>query len=288
MTIQSLSPGIYFGLAPELYHNDPALSRTDIGNLIDTPRTYWDNSYMNPERKLKEQSPEMEYGEAFHTLLFEPKEFERRWMVWPIDEYNAGKKRIERKEYFKIVESIKVLREGADSGMFLGGDGVGEVTIVFEDDGLMHRCRHDYFLPHLTVDFKTTHALHDEALKRAFRTYNLDVQASLYLRSRKRFKEQFRNGQASVYGKVPKEFFERFMAEQMNEFLFIFQRTIEPYPYEPLMPSNDTIDSGEKKIFDARKLYRRYMQEYGPQRRWPACTGKTREFSMWFGKREPD
>lgn len=282
---QGLPLGIYFGLANEVYQNDPALSRSDIVNLLDTPRTYHDRSWMNPDRKYKQQSSEMEYGEAFHCLLFEPREFEKRWFVWPIDEWNAAKRRIEHKEYFRIVESIKVLREGEESGLFLKG-GVGEVTIIFEYNGLIFRTRHDNLAPLFTVDFKTTRGLHDELLKRSFREYGLDVQCALYQRSRKRFKQQYLAGEAHVYGEVNSKFFDNFMNAGSDEFQFIFQRKDEPYPYEPLWPSQDTFDSGYNKIEKACELYKHYMSVYGPNRRWPACTGKAKEFSMYYGKRD--
>jgi len=282
---KGLAPGIYFDLPNEIYQADPALSRTDIVNLLDTPRTYWDMSWMNPDRKKKKQTQEMEYGEAFHMLLFTPKEFEKKYQVVPIDAWADGKKKIAHEEYFRIVESIKVLREGEDSGLFLKG-GVGEVTIVFEDEGMLFRTRHDYLTPLFTVDFKTAAELHDEALKRAFRNYGLDVQCALYQRSRQRFKEQYHAGEAHVYGSVNEKFFSNFLNAGMDEFQFIFQRKTDPYPYEPLMPAADTFDSGYDKIQKARKIYYDYMQSYGITRRWPACSGKAREFSIFFGKRD--
>lgn len=282
---KGLAPGIYFGLSNEVYQDDPALSRSNLAALLDTPRTYWDGSFMNPDRTRRKSSDEMEYGEAFHYLLFQPHEFERRYMVWPIDEYSASKKRIEQKEYFRIVESIKVLREGEDSGLFLKG-GQGEVTIIFEDDGLMFRARHDYLTPLFTVDFKTARDLHDEYLKREFRQHGLDIQCALYQRSRIRFKEQYRKGEAHVYGQCDPKFFDNFMSGDMDEFQFIFQRKTEPFPYEPLLPQDDTFDSGYDKIYKARKIYSQYMQTYGTARRWPACTGKAKAFSMFFGKRD--
>lgn len=282
---KGLEPGIYFGLANEVYQDDPALSRSDLVKLLDTPRSYFDFSWMNPDRKSKKKSDEMEYGEAFHCLLFEPREFEKRYMVWPIDEYNAAKKRIEQKEYFRIVESIKVLREGQESGLFLKG-GIGEVTIIFEDDGLLFRARHDYLTPLFTVDFKTSRGLHDELLKRSFREYGLDIQCALYRRSRVRFKQQYAAGEAHVYGNVDPKFFDNFINSGSDEFQFIFQRKEEPFPYEPIWPADDTFDSGENKIIKARKVFNYYMEMYGTMRRWPACTGKSKEFSMFFGSRD--
>src|SRR3982750_1829488 len=87
MIIDGLKPGIYFGLAAELYHKDTALSRSDLVNLLDTPNSYWVNSWMNKNRPARIATDPMEYGEAFHTLLFEPEKFNRTYQILPIDEW---------------------------------------------------------------------------------------------------------------------------------------------------------------------------------------------------------
>lgn len=278
-----LAPGLYFGLSAERYHSDPALSRSDIVNLLDTPHTYWSRSWMNPDRK-RISNEAMEYGEAFHCLLFEPKKFERQYQVVPIDQWAEEKKKITYDEYMAIVESIKVLRAGKDSNLFLSG-GYPEVTIVFEDNGVLYRARHDYMSPVMTSDFKTAWSLHERHIQREFETRGLDVQLSLYSRSRVRFKEQFAAGEADVYGDVEKKWFDRFMADQLNEFVFIFQRKTPPYPYLPLMPEQDTEQSGAEKIFRATHIWQTYIEKYGLNP-WPVCEGKMKPFSMFYGVKE--
>lgn len=278
-----LEPGMYFGLPAELYHNDPAISRSDLVNLIDTPRTYWANSHLNPNRERKKKpNKEAEYGEAMHWLLFEPKEFKRRYAIIPYEEMCNTKKNLTSTEFEQMKAQVEVLRECEDSSLFLRG-GYPEVTIIFDYAGLRFRTRHDYLMIPSTCDFKTTYTLNEYHIRKEFRERGLDIQMALYKLSRRVFKEQFRTGKAGVYGHVDPKWFQRFMEESLNDFTFVFQRTTEPYPAEPIWPSEDTEDTGLNRIERAVKVYIHNVQKYGYSKRWPASRGKLREFSMNYG-----
>jgi hypothetical protein len=279
-----LAPGMYFNLPEDTYHSDPAISRSNIVDLLDTPNTYWSNSWMNPKKKRRPSSDPMEYGSAFHYLLFQPHLFEKLYQVVPIDAWAAEKKKISQEDYFAIVESIKVLRAGADSSLFLSG-GQPEVTIVFDDDGMRYRVRIDYLTPVMMTDFKTTWTLNPHHIKKEFDIRGLDVQMALYKRGKKRFKEQFFAGQADVYGTIDAKFFDSFMREEMNEFIFIFQRKTPPHPYIPLMPEDDTEYSGNTKIMRAKEIYQKWWKSHGIKP-WPVCEGKVKSFSMFYGMKE--
>ena len=279
---KGLEPGIYFGLPEDIYHADPAVSRSDIVNMLDTPNTYWKRSWMNPARESGIKSGEMVYGSAFHTMLFEPQHFEERFFVFPLDKFVHGKAMVTDGQYNELVNSIKVLRAGKDSSLFLSG-GLPEVTIVFDDDGVRYRTRHDYFGIVVTTEFKTAVSLEEWHLKNEFRKRGLDIQMALYLRSRVRIREQIRAGTAHVYGKVKPGFFKQFMNEELNDFIFIFQRKTDPHPFLPLMPEQDTQDSGERKIESTRRIYKEYMRVYGPKTPWPVSEGKVKRFSMIYG-----
>ncbi len=279
-----LKPGIYFDLPARRYHADSALSRSDMVNLLDTPNSYWVNSAMNPNPPKRISKPDMEYGEAFHYLLFQPHLFERLYRVVPVDPWDDCKQAITSDNYYKIVDSIKVLRAGKDSNLFLSG-GQPEVTIVFDYAGMRFRVRIDYMTPVLNSDFKTTRELAMGLLKHEFGNRGYDIQYALYTLARRRFREQFATGEADVYGKVPTEFMEKFLKSRMDEFIFIFQRKTPPYPFLPLMPESDTEESGLIKIHKAIKIYNQNFKEYGTKV-WPVSEGKTKAFSMFYGIRE--
>lgn len=277
-----LAPGIYFSLSAERYHKDRAISRSDMVNLIDTPFTYWEKSWMNAERKRNDATDEQDYGEAFHTLLFEPAKFSSRYHIVAMDEWDQSKQMIAHDDYFKIVESIKVLRAGRDSKLFLSG-GMPEVTIVFDFNGVRYRVRIDLLTPAIaTVDFKTIFSLEEWHLKQAFKKYGYDIQIFLYKLAIIRFKQQLLLGEAHVYGHVDPAFLSKFMASKTLEFIFIFQRKTPPYPFELLMPEDDTELSGERRASDATIIFRENFERYGTAR-WPVCEGRAKTFSMIYG-----
>lgn len=284
-----LQPGIYFNLNAKTYHDDPAISRTNIVAADDTPFTYWEQSWMNPNRKdwaaaskkQKTTSEEMDYGEAFHCQLFEPERFEKQYFVFPTEQWDHGRIMISKEDHDTIVESIKVLRDGRDSNLFLSG-GVPEVTIVFDYLGMRFRVRIDYLTPVAIVDFKTTYTLFIPHLQKAFRQYGYDVQLYLYKLAVRRFKEQFLNGEAHVYGKVNEKWFEKFLYSTIDEMTFIFQRKTAPYPFEPLLPEDDTEQSGMDKSMRAIEVIRKNFKEYGTKP-WKVSDGKLKRFSMFYG-----
>ena len=276
-----LLPGIYFSLDWKTYLNDPALSRSDLLSLCDTPRTYWDNSYMNPNRKAKKKSPEMDYGTAFHCMLLEPEEFFKRYQIVPIDAWDDTKLKIAEEDYYRIIESVKLLRSTKKVGMFLQG-AVSEVTIIFDYEGLRFKARHDIFGPLCTVDPKTAGRLDEWVIKRDFEHYGYDIQLFLYKLSRTRFKEQFLAGEAHVYGAADPTFFQKFMTQTHYEFLFLFQRSTPPHPFKAIMPEDDTEEAGRQRAELGAQIFKTNLRLYG-ENPWPVCDDKITSFSMYYG-----
>lgn len=281
--LEPLTPGIYFGLPEERYFADSAISRSDIMNLLDTPNTYWANSWMNKAKKPRDSTAQMDYGSAFDCLLFEPEIFQLKYEVIGGGEWGTGKEKIAYKDYMAMIDSIRVLREGKNSSLFLSG-GVPQVVIVYEENGLLFRTRHDYFTPVVSNDFKTAWSLTEHHIQKAFAIYGYDIQLNRYKRSRRRFKEQFRRGEAEIYGAVSDKFFNDFMESSLDEFMFIFQRKTAPYPYEILRADEGTDESGEDKTRKAVEIYNFNLKKYGTSE-WPVCEGKLKDFSMFYGIR---
>ena len=73
-------PGIYFGLPESVYHADPSLSKSGICSLLESPETYWWNSWMNPNRAPEEDRSPIERGKLWHCRLLERDDFDLRYM----------------------------------------------------------------------------------------------------------------------------------------------------------------------------------------------------------------
>ena len=239
---------------------------------------------MNPEPVKRESSKDMEYGEAFHTMLFEPEKFAGKYYIEKIEPMGIGKIGISQKNYYAIIDSIKLLRKSPNAQMFLSG-GAAEVTIVFDYAGVRYRTRHDYFTPVVSPDFKTTYTLEVRKIQWSFEEYGYDVQQALYTLSRAEIKRQLMDGNAHIYGDAGMFDFKKFMASSSNEFLFIFQRKTPPHPYELLLPEDDTLEDGMARIQKATEIYLVNRHKYGTKP-WPVCSGKIRPFSMRYGYRD--
>lgn len=65
-----LAPGVYFGLAEDIYHADPAIGSGDMRRLVNGAPQYWWQSHLNPDR-APVSSDAMLWGRAFHKLVLE-------------------------------------------------------------------------------------------------------------------------------------------------------------------------------------------------------------------------
>lgn len=67
--------GKYTELSNEEYHaHTDSISRSAIMDFMQSPRKYWAN-YLNPNRPSKKTTEAMEFGENFHQMILEPKNF---------------------------------------------------------------------------------------------------------------------------------------------------------------------------------------------------------------------
>lgn len=71
---ENLPPGVYFGLAEDIYHAQPYLSASGMKNLLVSPMDYWARSWMNPWREEDETESEAKtLGKAYHKRILEGK-----------------------------------------------------------------------------------------------------------------------------------------------------------------------------------------------------------------------
>lgn len=73
-------PGIYFSMPESVYHADPSLSKSGICSLLESPETFWWNSWMNPDRPPEESRSPLERGKLWHCRLLEPEIFNDRYL----------------------------------------------------------------------------------------------------------------------------------------------------------------------------------------------------------------
>lgn len=279
-----LTPGLYFGLDEEIYHADPALGRSELMWLLEDVGVYWTNSRMNPARKKWEVDGAMRLGKALHCLLLEPHDFRDRYAVMPYDDL-ANKYALTGKEFKRMSEMVEVIRSMKDVNRYLS-KGYSEVTVIWQDDatGLRHKARHDYMKTFLTVDYKTIASLHWRVLKRSIEQYGYDVQAELYLESRKGARELIKSGEGGVYAdrKVNVKWVEDFCASEIDDVYQLFQRKDPPYSAKIIRLDDFSMDRGRQSIEEAKAIWLKHFGD-GKALKPAVCDGEIEDFSTMFG-----
>jgi hypothetical protein len=75
--VASITDGVYFDLADDVYHAVPRLSASGIQKICVSPGTFWRNSWLDPERPEldEEQTLAQMLGKAYHKARLEPELF---------------------------------------------------------------------------------------------------------------------------------------------------------------------------------------------------------------------
>ena len=82
-------PSGMYDLSIEDYHKGPGISRSGLMEFKRSPYHYW-YRYLNPDYKSESSSTAQILGNALHTLILEPHQFEERYFVMP--EFNKATK----------------------------------------------------------------------------------------------------------------------------------------------------------------------------------------------------
>src|SRR6185369_8534287 len=75
----SYNDGVH-NISNEEYHSSNGISRTSLMLLNKSPYHFWYEK-LSGEFEKKEQTPAMNLGSAFHTLLLEPELFDKEFAV---------------------------------------------------------------------------------------------------------------------------------------------------------------------------------------------------------------
>lgn len=201
--------GVYKDLSNEAYHSDPeSISRSGLMAFKKSPSYYW-NTYLNPDRPSREKSTDAAiFGNAFHTIVLEPSQFDNRYAVLPetrllkdlVEEYGKDQGRIlydkqkqtlqEIKEQGKIVlksEQLDKLRAMQQSvykhpqAWDLISNALYEHSIFWDDPHTGIRCktRPDIWQENMTVDLKTIHSADERSFQYSMMDYGYHIQAAM-------------------------------------------------------------------------------------------------------------
>lgn len=188
-------PGIYADVPNEIYHKSAGYSKTTL-HLIhkSSALAVWNR------KAPREPSEAAEVGTAVHTLLLEPDEFDKRYLIMPEGmtlRSKAGQAELERLQaiakktgqdvlMFDDAEKAKTMSKSLlahpDADALLNHPGHSELTYVWidSDTGLLCKCRADRkpTLPGITVDVKTIDRI--DRIDHTFLTLGYHMQDAFY------------------------------------------------------------------------------------------------------------
>jgi PDDEXK-like uncharacterized protein DUF3799 len=202
------SPGAYSGIDTLDYHRNPdLLPGPSVGSsglkvlLGRSPRHFWFDSPLNPDRPPEKDKPHFNVGKAAHDLLLLSERWPECYHVLPEDFNTRATK--EQAEYhcarsdaieagkvvlkFEEAETVRAMARSLLANPFAAAalaNGESEVTLAWQDPetGVWLRARPD-FLPHkrlIVPDLKTAADGSPKAFARQIANYGYAQSAALY------------------------------------------------------------------------------------------------------------
>lgn len=227
----------------EAYHSlKDIVSSSQLKELSKSPAHY--KAALDASSK---RTAALEFGDAAHTFILQPREFERRFITMPLsikvkrgkdwDAFSlahSDKSIISAEDFETIVSMDKALTAHKTAKALLNLDtGIPEMSCFFKDPstGLSCRIRPD-FLPggNIIVDYKTTENATPSEFQRSCAKYGYDIQAGFYCL-----------GMELLTGVA-------------HKFVFIAQEKKPPYEVAVYEASPDFIDTGRTKAIRLLQL----------------------------------
>lgn len=296
---KGMGAGIYFNLTAEDYHNDPAVSCSNIKDLLISPLKYWTNSSLNPNRKQKETVAKS-IGTALHCLLMEKEKFKQDYIVLPkldVDsdfyrtesvkpnflqnfalrktkdaktfEYIGNKTVIKADDFEEIKAAVDSLESQPAAGS-LFQDGYAEVSIFWRDEEtrLMCKCRPDYLTPNYIADYKSIADI--EKIGRDLVGYKYHIQAAYYLEGlnnlRKLLRKDMTANQLQDTFLKCNQLIQNHPSKDHNNFIFAFQEKEAPYLVRLKTLDQEVLEIGREKFRLGLEIYKENIEKYGAEK----------------------
>lgn len=164
--IPAPAPGVYAGIPAEEYHAWDALNNTALGFLEQSPTEFLD--YVAGDLTIDTEA--LRLGRALHEAVLEPDRFSTDGLT------RSGATRVAgmREALLTKARLTDAIREAGDEC---------ELSIVWEEDGLLMKARYDLPLPGVRgiVDLKTSWSPAPGPFGRSLDHFGYDRQAAHYL-----------------------------------------------------------------------------------------------------------
>lgn len=219
------------GLSNEDYHAHPALGSTGLRRFFVSPAHYWAD-FIDPVREQKKPTAAQDLGSAIHCAVLEPSQFEKRYLVIPLDapkrptkaqleakkpsdasltsikwwqefEFNSNERTFLSADDLITIERISRQVRNNAAAATLFENGIAERTFLWKDEetGVWCKFRPDWVTENVLVDLKSTVDASPSGFRRAIANYGYHIQAAWYLEG---FKAIFARESAFVFAAFEK------------------------------------------------------------------------------------
>lgn len=254
-------PGFYRDVPEAIYHNDPVVEPSASASLLAklysrSPRHAWfGHPKLNPNFEPSNPTPAMAFGSAVHALLTLSCEVKRLdFDDWRGKEARqardaitaAGNIALLAKDYDNAESMLRTLRRelhGHEVGDVFG-EGVGEVTMAWRDDGAWLRGRMDWWSEsrNLIVDYKTTTTAEPDAWSRKLFDLGSDFAGVLYPQ-----------GVSALTGERP------------PRFIYIAQEVDPPHAFSVVEMDDQAVEFTTNRVAQAFAVWRECLRT----NQWP-------------------
>lgn len=199
---KSIKPGLY-DLSIEDYHQ--GISRSGLMEFKRFPYHYW-YKYLNPAYKPEPVTQAQIIGNALHSLILEPNEFEKRYFVMP--EFNKatkeGKERWQKinselgkketltaNQYQTLQHMAAILKKNKLASQLIENAEIEQSLYWTDPDtGILCKCRPDILRCNLICDLKTAQDGSPRSFQYAAFNYGYYIQAAMIQEALKHLKQK--------------------------------------------------------------------------------------------------
>ncbi len=181
-------PGIYYDLDEEVYHAGQGVSKSGLW-IIDT------KSPAHFKFGEQKEGADLDLGKALHFSILQPEEFEAKVFKGPVD--RRGNKWTDAEEWCKSAgkllltagqyEKAETIRDAVHADTYInnlitGGDGVVEMSAYWLRNGVLCKCRPDFYRRDIgvVVDLKSALSANPHDFARSVVNYGYHVQEAWY------------------------------------------------------------------------------------------------------------
>jgi hypothetical protein len=188
-----IRPGIY-NLSAEDYHQGPGISRSALMAFKRSPYHYC-YKYLNPDYITEQETACQALGNALHTYVLEPDEFEKRYFVMPkfnkvtkdgIERWQKIKSELGKKEtlsvhqYQTLQHMVASLKKNKLATQLIEKAKIEQSLYWTDPDtGILCKCRPDILRSNLVADLKTTKDGSEWAFSKTIHEYGYHIQAAM-------------------------------------------------------------------------------------------------------------